>query len=93
MINYQQFATDISRSKVAPWQDYFLHAVQEKYESYTHGEAQEWQNLLMDLLALPSPTTSAILSSSLPDWKTPVSSSEPTSASFVGRSCYTWASS
>lgn len=49
MINYQQFAADISRSNVAAWQDYFLHAVQEKYESYTHGEAQEWQNLLESL--------------------------------------------
>lgn len=49
MINYQLFNQDISRSKVAPWQDYFLHAVQEKYESYTHGESQQWQNLFDSL--------------------------------------------
>jgi tRNA (mo5U34)-methyltransferase len=49
MIHYQQFSQDISRSKVAPWHDYFLNAVQAKYESYTHGEALEWQNLLESL--------------------------------------------
>ncbi len=53
MINYQQFSDDIGRSRVAPWQDYFLHAVQEKYESYTHGEAQEWQSLLESLPEIP----------------------------------------
>jgi len=56
MINYLQFSCDISQSKVAPWNDFFLDAVKRRCNQYTHGEAEEWQTLLDSLPGLTAQT-------------------------------------
>jgi len=56
MINYQQFSHDIANSKVAPWEGFFLNAVKNKYEDYTHGEVEQWQTLLESLPELSAET-------------------------------------
>ncbi len=49
MINFHQFEQDINRSKVSPWHEYFIRAVEKKYADYTHGEVEEWQQLMNSL--------------------------------------------
>jgi tRNA (mo5U34)-methyltransferase len=49
MINYSTFKQSISLSKVAPWHDYFVQAVEKRLEQYTHGELEQWQDLLNQL--------------------------------------------
>lgn len=56
MINTQQFTQDIENSNVAPWRDFFLQAVQDKYRSYTHGETQQWLSLLDSLPPIEAQT-------------------------------------
>ena len=49
MINYHQFSRDIANSNVAPWEKFFLDAVTKKYQEYTHGEVEKWNELLASL--------------------------------------------
>ncbi|PHS19620.1 MAG: tRNA 5-methoxyuridine(34)/uridine 5-oxyacetic acid(34) synthase CmoB [Kangiella sp.] len=49
MIQIKQFQQDIENSKVAFWQSHFVDSVQNRYNNYTHGEVQEWQELLQSL--------------------------------------------
>ncbi len=49
MIQYKQFQQDIKNSKASNWHDHFIDAVKTRYENYTHGEVQEWQELIQSL--------------------------------------------
>jgi len=49
MIQFDQFKKDIENSKASFWHDYFVDAVKTRYTNYTHGEVQEWQELIESL--------------------------------------------
>jgi tRNA (mo5U34)-methyltransferase len=49
MINSDLFKQGIKQSNIAPWQDFLLNAVDARYQKYTHGEIQQWQQLLDNL--------------------------------------------
>jgi len=49
MIQIKQFQQDIKNSKVAFWQSHFVDSIQDRYKNYTHGEVQEWQELVQSL--------------------------------------------
>ncbi len=56
MIDYDCLTQDIARSSIAGWEDFFLSAVRNRLKQYTHGELEEWQNLMSELPALSTRT-------------------------------------
>jgi len=49
MINYSEFHKAIQSSRIAPWHEFLLKAVNQKLKSYTHGELEIWQRLISEL--------------------------------------------
>jgi len=49
MINYPEFHKAINLSRVAPWHEFLLDAVCQKLKTYTHGELEIWQSLILEL--------------------------------------------
>ena len=53
MINVPQFKKTIAQTAIAPWLQFLLDAVDQRYQAYTHGEIVEWENLLNELPEFP----------------------------------------
>ncbi len=49
MINYSAFKQAIQSSRIEPWHDYLVDAVEKRYQHYTHGELQQWHDLIANL--------------------------------------------
>ncbi len=49
MINFEKLKDSICHSNIAPWHDYLVKAVDARYQQYTHGELQQWSELLANL--------------------------------------------
>jgi len=49
MINIPLFEKSIAQTAIAPWSQFLLDAVEQSYQSYTHGELSQWQSLLETL--------------------------------------------
>jgi tRNA (mo5U34)-methyltransferase len=57
MINFSTFKETISNSNVASWHDYLLKAVESRYRQYTHGELDQWNQLVASLPAIKTSET------------------------------------
>ncbi len=63
MIQFTQFQEDIENSKVSNWHTHFINSLKARYTNYTHGDVQEWQELIESLPEFES--TTANLSSQI----------------------------
>ena len=57
MIQFNQFQHDIKNSKAAEWYSHFIQAIENRYANYTHGEVEQWQELVS---SLPNHKTGAV---------------------------------
>ena len=53
MINIPQFKKTAAQTAIAPWIQFLLDAVEQRYQNYTHGELAQWKSLLESLPILP----------------------------------------
>ncbi|MCF6192884.1 MAG: tRNA 5-methoxyuridine(34)/uridine 5-oxyacetic acid(34) synthase CmoB [Kangiellaceae bacterium] len=53
MINILPFEKTIAQTAIAPWLKFLLDAVEQRYQSYTHGELDQWKALIEELPDLP----------------------------------------
>ena len=49
MINFPALKAALDNSSIAVWTDFLEKAVAQRYSQYTHGEANQWQQLLANL--------------------------------------------
>ncbi|MDH5432389.1 MAG: tRNA 5-methoxyuridine(34)/uridine 5-oxyacetic acid(34) synthase CmoB [Gammaproteobacteria bacterium] len=49
MIDKQQFRHDLLKSSISALTDILLETVDKKFQSYTHGELSEWENIIRSL--------------------------------------------
>lgn len=62
MINFPTIKEAISNSNIASWHDYLVEAVEKRYKNYTHGELEQWNQLVTNLPTV-NPTESDLTSS------------------------------